>query len=1128
MQLTAIGKILPSSKALFVMRITAFFLLLGLLQVSANTVAQVTLKETSAPLEKVLKAIKKQSAYDLFFNETLIKAKGKPVVVNVANVPVEEALAQVFKNQDQLTYTITGRIISIKEKKLEVVVNELVNPNPVSLPLTKDISGKITDADGNPLAGANIKIKGTLLGTSSNAEGIFILKGVDDNATIEISFVGYEAMSLKVKDRTSFIVSLKAKEESLQEVVVNKGYYTEKQKLSVSNVGRVTAKDIEKQPVTNPLLALQAMVPGLEITQDNGNPGSGVRFRIQGRTNLLNLTQSNPLIIIDGVPYPAQNLPTLQPGMLGNGILGGSVGDNISGGSTLSFINPSDIESIEVLKDADATAIYGSRAANGAILITTKRGKPGNMKVDMTMEQGWGRVPVKLDLLNTSQYLEMRMEAKRNNFASISATDYDINGLWDTTRYTDWQKELIGGTAYFTRASTSIAGGSSSANYRLGGTYSKETSVFPGNFADSKGSINVNLNGNDKNQRLQVSFSGSFMFDKNKLPGKDFTELIFLPPNAPALYKQDGTLNWAPDANGSSSWTNPLAYNQNLFDNTAYNLVTNISGSYKILPDLKIRANFGFNQLISDQFMGTLDAGIMPENRASLLRTGTTTHNLIRSWITEPQIDYSGLKLLGGTMEALLGVTFQEQVSEGLSVLAYGQSSDQMLRSLAAATGFNVVNYNSVYRYSGIYTRINYQAKERYLLNISARRDGSSRFGHNNLFSNFWGVGAGWIFSEEPLFKKHLPFINFAKIRGSYGLMGNDQIGDYQFMSLFSSPSYTLGDINYQGVRSMIGSLSNPDLQWEETRKLQLGLEIGAFQNRVLTNITYFRNRTGNSLGNVNMPIIAGANFLIMNFPALIENSGWELTINTENIKSKNFSWSSSLNLTIPRNKLVDFPDLKNSTSANSLVIGQPLGMSKTYSYFGIDPLSGQFLVHDNKGGLTITPNSATDQTVWLNRNQAIYGGLQNSLEFKGFQISFFLQYVYQKGFDFLQTGVSMPGVFQSFLPQQANQPVQVMNRWQKPGDQTNYARFSTTSVGFTPGDRGFKELPYLRLQNISLSYQLNAELLRRIKIKSCKIFAHARNLFTWTNYQGLNPESKSVSSIPPLRLITVGGNFGF
>ena len=162
MQLTAIGKILPSSKALFVMRITAFFLLLGLLQVSANTVAQVTLKETSAPLEKVLKAIKKQSAYDLFFNETLIKAKGKPVVVNVANVPVEEALAQVFKNQDQLTYTITGRIISIKEKKLEVLVNELVNPNPVSLPLTKDISGKITDADGNPLAGANIKIKGTL------------------------------------------------------------------------------------------------------------------------------------------------------------------------------------------------------------------------------------------------------------------------------------------------------------------------------------------------------------------------------------------------------------------------------------------------------------------------------------------------------------------------------------------------------------------------------------------------------------------------------------------------------------------------------------------------------------------------------------------------------------------------------------------------------------------------------------------------------------------------------------------------------------------------------------------------------------------------------------------------------
>lgn len=1116
----------PGRQTARVMKLTLLLLTVGLLQARANGYSQqVTLDVKDASLVRVFAIIKQQTGY-VYFGATDLLAKARPVTIKVTNAPLETVLQQCFKDQP-LDYMIDGKTISVFEKKKGAGTSiSLGAPAPMLI----DIRGRVTNEENDAVAGVSVLVKGTKTGTYTDGDGEFSLSKVNHDAVLVLTAVNIQSIEAPVGGQRNLDLKVKGKTGKLDEVQVI-AYGKTSQRYNTGNTATVKAEDIEKQPVNNPLLALQGRVPGLEITPANGNPGTGVRIRIQGRNNLMTGVFSDPLIVIDGVPYPAQQLKTFQPGAGGSAgpVLGGSTQGDISPGSPLAFLNPADIESIDILKDADATAIYGSRAANGAILITTQKGKAGETKVDLNLQHGIGQVPVKLDLLNTAQYLEMRREAKRNNHANILATDYDLNGIWDTTRYTDWQQEMIGGTAQFTRLSAAVSGGTQWVNYRLGGTYGRETSVFPGNFANNKGSLQFNLNGADRSQRFQLSLTASFMADDNRLPGKDFTDFIFLAPNAPALYNPDGTLNWAPNASGVSSWTNPLSYNENIFDITSNNLVSNLTLSYKILPNLSLRANLGFNQLQSNQFLGALDGSVAPESRAAMLRSSTTSRNTIRSWISEPQLNYSLQHFLGGRLEALLGAAFQNQYSEGMSVTALGQSSDQLLRNLAAATSFNYSSDNSIYRYTGFFGRIHYVGNDRYLLNLSARRDGSSRFGRNNLFANFWAVGAGWIFSEAGFVKNSLSWLSFGKLRGSYGLMGNDQIGNYQFMSLYSNTNGATsgGAIAYQGIRSLFGRLSNPDLQWEETRKLQLGLELGFINNRVLANLTWFRNRTGNSLGSVNMPVIAGASALLTNFPALIQNAGWELTITTENIKTKNFTWSSTLNLTRPRNTLVAFPDLENSTSASDLVIGQPLGMSRTYSFYGVDPLTGYYLVRDTKGGLTSSPNFATDRTVWTNENQLLFGGLQNSLQYKGVQFSFFLQYVQQKGYDFLQVPPYVPGVFSTIPPYQ-NQPVTVLDRWQQPGDQRPYARFSTSPTGFPEGNRAFRNLPYLRLQNVSLSYTVPEKILKTMRLSSLSAFLHGQNLYTWTNYQGFNPETRSVFSIPPLRMITFGVNIGF
>jgi len=1108
-----------ASKLFRYMKLTAFIILITCLQTSATGVAQQTItfsgKEVS--LENVFAAIKKQTNYKFFFNIESIQ-HARTVTIEVKNASIEQVLAMALKDQP-FTYTIKGRTIFIIQKKEEDKSSSLssVKGDPVT------VTGRVTDDQGQPLVGANIKIKGTNIGVTTDKAGVFKLTNVDENATLEISFVGHETQVVAVKGKAFLTINLAQKLSLLDETQVI-AYGTTTRRLATGNVTSIKASDIEKQPVQNPLLALQGRVPSLNIVQETGIPGGGITVRIQGQNSIS--SGNDPLIIIDGVPYPSENLTTNQ----GSSILGNSSliqGMQGSTGSPLSYINSSDIESIEILKDADATAIYGSRAANGAILINTKKGKAGQTRINLNIQQGFGKVAHFLDLMNSQQYLEMRREGKNNDGEPILSSDYDLNGLWDTTRYTDWQKVLIGGTSQYGNYNVNISGGSSTIQYLVGSTYHDETTVFPGHFADKKGGIHFNLTSVTNSQRLRFQLSGSYTVDKNHLPGVDLTNDIFLAPVAPPLYKDDGTLNWAPDpnSNGNSSWDNPLARIYNIFENKATSLVSNAIIGYQIIPGLEIKSSFGYTNISSNQFLANLRASQKPELLPVYTRSALFSFNNAKSWIIEPQLTYK-TAIKKNKIEFLVGATAQQNDNDGKVINASGQPNDQQLRNIGSAASLSSTAADiSTYKYNAGFVRLNYNFNDKYLINIAGRRDGSSRFGDKNKFHNFGSLAIGWIFSQEKLIIKYLPFLSFGKIRASYGTTGSDQIKNYLTLNAYnaSNPGNP-----YQGVVSLLqNKVPNPYLQWEETRKLQGGIDIGVLNDKLLITANYVRNRSSNQLLDYNLPIITGYPSVATNFPALIENTAWEFIINSENIHINKFLWRSSFNLTIPKNKLVKFPNLSSSSYNSVLIVGQPLGVLKTHHFYGVDPATGIFLLTDQHGNPTTSPNDS-DLSVMVSPFPKFYGGIQNTFQFKGFQLDFLIQFIKQKGFNFFDQGTAygaIPGYFNSG---KGNQPTNVLSRWRKPGDITNVERFSSDfSVYGYAGDLTYTDISFIRLKTISLSYQINNKIMHKAGLQDGKIYLSAQNVFTITSYKGLDPENLNLTSIPPLRVLTIGIQLG-
>ncbi len=1132
------------TKTMLVMKLTVILLTAGFLNVCASGLSQnVTFSGEKVPLESVFSSIEKQTGFLFLYKEPVILSS-KPVTVHAENLPLEQFLALVFKSQP-LQYRVKGMSISVSPK---VVPSEPKSGG--TFEFLKDtlieVQVAVRTKEGQAPEGASIVIKGSQKGVSTGPFGSAILKAVEPDATLVISSLGYITQEVKVNHQPLIMVQLQISRSDLDQVQII-AYGRTSRRLNTGNITTVKAEEIAKQPVDNPIYALQGRVPGLTIIPVTGVPGAAVKVQLRGQNSLIGnatngLIPTEPLYVIDGVPF-SNNIP----------MLGGAQQARSFNMSALSFINQSDIESIDVLKDADATAIYGSRGANGVILITTKKGRTGTTRVDVNVSRGFGEVSKKLNLLDTRQYLEMRKEAFANDgidfntppYTSVSTRNSIAPDLfvWDSTRYTDWQDELLGGSALYQKAEASISGGSPTMQYRMAGTYNRQGYVYPGDAKYENATGSFSIAGISRNQKLRTILTGGYTANTTTSPN-DFTlNAVWLPPNAPSIYKSNGELNWEPNpVTGLGTWDNPYSTLLRATNAKSNMLNANVDVSYQLFPGLTLKTTAGFSDTRGNGYQPQPILSADPKRWPTFVRNSSHKTNRSRSSSVEPQLLYN-VNISKGRLNAIVGGSIQNQRVESSNINARGFNDDSQLHNWAAATSLSGNNTSSNYKYAAVFGRLSYNWEDKYLVNINMRRDGSSRFGPGKKWGNFGSVSGAWIFTQEPFMKSAVPFLSFGKLRISYGMSGNDIIPDYGYMELFSNAF--LGGITYQGaVTQSTSGVTNPNYSWETVYKGETGIDLGFFQDRILLSAVYFQNRSTDLLGTYTLPVTAGFGEFIANQTAKIQNSGGEFTLSTTNIRTKNFSWTTSVNLSILRNKLLAVPTAGGyGAFIDSAHVGQPFyGVEYLADFRGVDPATGVYQFTDIDGKTT-ADNVAIDRYASkVITTPKYFGGVSNTFTYKGFSLDVFLQFTKQMGANYLYDGVfgvyGGPGVFFSSsagLSGTGNEPIAVLARWQNPGDNTNIQRFSTNRGGVTRdgwdlasnSNRAWVDASFIRIKNVSLSYSIPESWKQKLKLQNVRLYIQGQNLLTITNYKGFDPETQTLAGLPPLRVVIAGVQLG-
>ncbi len=1086
------------------MRLIIVFFVLSCLQASARAYGQqISIHAKNASLESVLQEIKKQSGYSLITKDDILD-KANKLTLSLKNVSIKEALDECFKNQP-ITYELVGKTIILQNKK------KGPKSSSGALAIDTNIRGSVIDNSNQPLMGATVKVIGTNRNVITNNLGQFALNHIPVNSILLISYVGYQSREIGIQALLSNAqIKLEISSSPLNEVVIIP-YGTSTKRLSTGSIVKVSAKDIESQPVMNPLAALAGRVPGMSIVQNTGLPGGNFSINIRGRTSINNNISNDPLFIIDGVPFANNNT--------GIGSLAAAYA--ASGGlSPFNTINPADIESIEILKDADATSIYGSRGANGVVLITTKKGKEGKTTTNANVYTGFSRVTKTMPMMDTKQYLSMRKEAFANDGITPDQSNaYDLT-LWDTTRNTDWKKYLIQNTAHTLDANVSLSGGSSNTQFIVGGGYHRETTVFPGSLSDGRASSHFSINHKSSDNKFKMLFSGSFGGDRNHVSAYDLTNAIYLSPNTINLTNTSGKLNW--DDNGIII-DNPLSYLYQKYNAKTDNYLGNLSLSYEIANGLLLKNNFGYNAI----YMNELSAYPIAAQNPAFGPVGyaSFSNSNYKSLIVEPQLELNR-KVGIGKLNVLIGGTWQKNSSDNTSISGSGYTSDLLIESLSGASTIDSKSStNTDYKYTAVFGRINYNIKDKYLVNITGRRDGSSRFGPKDRFANFGAIGTSWIFSEEGWVKNNLPALSFGKLRVSYGITGNDKIGDYNYLDTWTTLTKT-----YLGSSGLIPTrLFNPNYRWEINKKLEAGLDLGFLQDKILLTANWYYNRSSNQLIPYTLPAQTGGSSIIANFPAVVQNTGLEFLVNSTNIKGKDFEWHSSFNISVPKNKLVSFPGLDQSSYYSSLAVGRPINGRSGLLVKDVNPETGVYEFIAKDGSITSSPTLADARPALIDLNPKFFGGLGNSLSYKGFQADIFLEFKKQTGQNYIGniiTSYFNPGT--SF-----NMPVAVMDRWTPSHTNTDVQKYTSTSG--TPaalaassliaygGDVMYSDASYIRFKTLSLSYSLPATWVSKMGLKTLRIYSNAQNLFTITGYKGGDPETQNIYRLPPLKTISFG-----
>jgi TonB-linked SusC/RagA family outer membrane protein len=1121
------------NKLLKIMRITAILLLGACLQVAAKGRAQnISLSEKNAPIEKVLQIIEKQANVSFYYKVELLQKAGL-VTIDVKNGSLKQVLDFCFNNQP-FTYEVFDKVVVIKPKVIPPPnINEALSR--IAAWGTK-ISGRIIGEGGERLVGASIRIlqRGKLISSGvSDATGEFKLGAEFENGTyvLEVTYIGYEKLirEIKLPDLQITVIVMKKSVSVLDEVQYT-AYSNTSMRYNTGDITTISGKEIARNPVPNVLEALQGRVAGMLVSQQTGVPNGAFQVQIRSLNTLSGGAKTapsiipgggQPLYIVDGVEYPASSfLPMLNFG----------VPQFRLGGNALNYMDPALIESISVLKGPDATAIYGSRGAFGVIIINTKKARAGKPSVSVNASHGFTALGKYIDLMNTDEYLAVRRNAMQNDKTKPGATDYDLNGTWDSTVSYDWKDFYLGEHAPTTRLNATYQVGSANSSFLLGANYSTI-----GNIQRSKGSIraggmNFNVNTATNDRKFTTNLSGSYTNNVDDMVPVDFAggQGLTLAPNSPYPLLPDGKLNW-------ETGTNAAAILNSLYNNNTDNLVANISLVFTPIKGLSFTAAGGYNLLTAKEFAGRPRAYFNPTTFTAAQTWSAVNQYRVRTFSADPRAEYNTVIFGKGRLNLIAGGSIRDVANQTTYINGTGFGSDQLLMNPANAVPANMTTQYKLTanRYIGGFGIVNFRWADKYILSLNGRRDGSSVFGNNRQFGNFGSVGGGWIVSEEPWFKPLRNVVSFLKFKASYGVVGGSAIAPYSFLSTysFSSTSYN------NGISLTPNNLSNPYLHWENNKNTEVGMNLDVLKGLVNIEAIYYYNKVSDQLTSQPLASITGFTEFTVNSPADIRSYGGEFTVNTKNISTKNFTWTSRINATLPRTKLKAFPGLDKLVNNFNYEIGKPITGIKVYKYAGVDPTAGVYNYYNAdgvKGDYTpfLSPkqlNPLTDRTEFIDLAPKYYGGILNSFTYKNISLDFLISVTKRMGTNYL--------AFQAFPLGWANvnYPKDIADkRWMKEGDITDVPKASAgvaalVSQGqFTNSTGAYSNATYARLQNLSISYRLPAKLIQRARMSGLSIYAAGQNLYTISKYNNLDPENMMAGRTPPLRVYTIGINVNY
>ena len=1118
---------LRMNKLLLCMKLSVILLFAAVLHVSARGFAQkITLSEKDVPLKTVLADLRKLSHYDFIFTDEQLH-NARVAELHVKQAEMKDVLDQLLKDLP-LTYIIDDRTVIIRDKPAGPSTSAHADGPPIV------VAGVVQDTHHSPLSGASVTTRHGKDGTTTDVRGFFQLKNVSETDTLIISFIGYQTKRMGVGTiygKNAFpMIELEEATDGLDQVVVQ-GYGRTTQRLTTADIGKVTAAEIARQPVTDPLLALEGKVAGVVVTPTSGYEGGVVKIEIRGRNTVNPGFPVDPLYVIDGVPLSTGG-SALQlapgsgtPGAYSTGL--DQTGMSFSQGQSPMYnINPADIESIEILKDADATAIYGSRGANGVILITTKRGKAGANALDLNASQGISFNTRAWPLLQTKDYLQMRREALRNdgNITTIS-TAPDLL-LWDTTRNTNWQKFAYGGVAQATSAQGSLSGGTDLTTFRVGAGYDRSTSLARVSGANQRATVALSLVHSSIDKKLNVSLSANYAYGlQNQI---NLNGLSNLPPDAPPPFDSQGKLNYKEWDRASVTF--PFALLLRPYSSHETGLSANLTLNYTILKGLRVTVSMGYNNSVNNQTNITPLASLDPYDTT---QKGSNSFGTSRSnnWIIEPQLNYN--TIWGkNKIDVLLGATAQSSVTDGLVVNGSNYTSDIFIHNISGAPTVTSFDNYSEYKYAGAYARFTYNYDNRYIVNFNGRRDGSSRFGPSNRFGNFGSVGAAWIISDEKWGRRILPeVINFVKLRGSYGTTGGDGVQDYQYLSQWGNPTLPA----YNGVVALVPLIDdNPNFHWQVNKKLEGALQMELFRSLVGLELAYYRNRCDNQLVGFPLPEFTGFNSVTANNPANVQNSGFEATITATPIRNAKYRWSIGFNLGVNRNKLLAYPHLDQSPYKTQYTVGQSINNVYVLNYAGIDPMTGLMTFKDYNHDGMVTVNESVypgtyndDRKIKIDQEPNYTGGLSSQFGYKNLALSVTFTYVKQMGVNLLNNPASGAGFGVANIAQYVYD-----HAWKYQG-QTDalFPKLSANPIltaSMDNSNAGWSDASYIRWSNLALSYSLPDKLVKKSGLKGMSFSINGYNIMVFSPYKGLDPEVRTFGAMPPSRRITAGLHCSF